>query len=135
MTMRIRAISVFVALAIGATGASAQETADYDVRAAFDQADTNGDGGVEINEFYDRLVDIYFLGDADKDGSLTEAEFVKVVVIKEDFARIDRDSDGKVSRKEFLSGRVEMFFDIDADDDGSLSLTEVTAAFEARPAK
>lgn len=135
MMTRYRAFTVFALLVFGAAAASATEPPAYDVRAAFIETDRNGDNAIEINEFYDRLVDIYFLGDADKDGFLSEEEFVKVVVIKEDFTQIDKNSDGKLSKKEFVSGRLEMFFVIDTDDDGALSLAEVTGALEARPAK
>ena len=93
------------------------------------------DGAIEIDEYYDRLVDIFFLGDDDKDGFLTEEEFVAVVVIKEDFSQVDKSGEGKLSRQEFVSARLPHFIEIDTDKSGSLSLVEVEAAYEGRTAK
>ena len=115
-------------VALGAFAASAQQAPAYDVKAAFAQTDQNKDGAIEIDEYYDRLVDIFFLGDVDKDGFLTEEEFVKVVVIKEDFAQVDKNGDGKLGRQEFVSARLPQFIAIDTDKSGSLSLVEVEAA-------
>ncbi len=126
------AFALFVSTA---TFVAAQQAPAYDVKAAFVEADRNGDGSIEIDEFYERLVDVFFLGDTDKDGFLTEDEFVKVVVLKEDFTEIDKSHEGKVDRKEFISARLPLFLVIDTDDDGSLSLTEVTAAYEGKVAK
>lgn len=125
------ALGVFAATLVAAQ----QQTPAYDPKAAFAETDRNGDGSIEINEFFERLVDVFFLGDTNKDGFLTEDEFVRVVVIKEDFAAIDKNKDGKVDRKEFISARLPVFLEIDTDDDGALSITEVTAAFEGRSAK
>jgi hypothetical protein len=133
--MRIGAFSASALLALGAASAVAEQAPAYDVRAAFLEADRNGDNAIEIDEFYERLVDVYFLGDTNKNGFLEKDEFVRVVVINENFEKIDRDGDGKLSRKEFVAGRLPMFLQIDSDDDGSLSITEVTVAYEAKPAK
>jgi Ca2+-binding EF-hand superfamily protein len=56
-------------------------------------------------------------------------------VINENFEKMDRDGDGKLSRREFVGGRLPMFLEIDADGDGALSITEVSGAYEGRPAK
>lgn len=133
--MRSGILVVLLGLAFAAPVASAQGSAPYDVKAAFTEADRNGDGAIEINEYYERLVDVFFLGDTNKDGFLTEDEFVKVVVLKEDFTEIDASKEGKVSRREFVAARLPLFMVIDTDDDGALSLTEVTAAYEGRAAK
>ena len=135
MMTRIGAFSAFVLLAFGAATAGAQQAPAYDVKAAFAQADKNSDGAIEIDEFHERLVDVFFLGDVDKDGFLSEEEYVKVVVIKEDFAIVDRSGDGKVSSREFVSARLPIFIAMDADKDGELSIVEVTAGFEGRAQK
>ena len=129
------AIVAFVLMAFAAGIAGAQQAAPYDVKVAFVEADLNGDGSIEIDEYFHRLVDVFFLGDANKDGFLTEEEFVKVVVLKEDFAEIDKSKEGKVDRREFIAARLPLFLVIDTDDDGALSITEVTAAYEGRTAK
>lgn len=133
--MRIGSLGAFALLIFGAASAGAQQAPAYDVKAAFSQADLNGNQSIELDEFYERLVDVFFLGDTNKDGFLEKEEFVRVVVIDENFEKIDRDGDGKLSRQEFVGGRLPMFLEIDVDDDGELSITEVTAAYEAKPAK
>ncbi|MGH9887202.1 MAG: EF-hand domain-containing protein [bacterium] len=123
-------------LAVAAPFAFADEPAKpYDAKAAFAEADTNHDGAIELDEFYNRLVDIFFLGDTDKDGFLTEEEFVRVVVVKEDFTQVDKSKDGKLSKREFVAARLPLFVAIDTDGDGELSLVEVTAAYEGRAKK
>lgn len=49
-----------IALAVFALASSAQAAPaeGYDVQAAFTEADTNKDGAVEIDEFYERMVEI-----------------------------------------------------------------------------
>ena len=133
--MRDGAFIAFALLAFGAAGVGAEQAPKYDVRAAFLEADRNGDNAIELDEFYERLVDVYVLGDTNKDGFLQKDEFVRVVVINENFEKMDHDGDGKLSRREFVGGRLPMFLEIDADGDGELSITEVTGAYEGRPAK
>jgi Ca2+-binding EF-hand superfamily protein len=132
---RSGAIVAFALVAFAAGIAGAQQAAPYDVKAAFVEADLNGDGSIELDEFYERLVDVFFLGDTNKDGFLTEEEFVKVVVLKEDFAKIDKNKEGRVDRREFVAARLPLFLVIDTDDDGELSITEVTAAYEGKVPK
>ena len=132
---RSGAFVAFGLVALVALAAGAQEAPDYDVKKAFAETDKNHDGAIELDEFHERLVDIFFIGDLDKDGFLTEEEFVAVVVVKEDFATVDKNGDGKASKREFVKQRLTAFIKLDNDDDGSLSLTEVNAALEARPAK
>jgi Ca2+-binding EF-hand superfamily protein len=122
-------------MALGAFTAVAAEAPGYDVKKAFAETDKNGDGAIELDEYHARLVDIFFLGDVDKDGFLSEQEFLAVVVVKEDFALIDKNGDGKLAKREFVSARVTEFVKLDTDDDGALSLAEVEAALAGRAAK
>jgi Ca2+-binding EF-hand superfamily protein len=103
---------------------------DYDVSAAFAETDTNKDGAIEIDEFFDRLVEIYFHADADKNGTLAPDEFAKAVVVPQQFAEVDRNGDGAIDRREFVRTRLPLFQEADTDRDGSLSLAEVRAALE-----
>ena len=123
------------ALALPAATGRSDPPAKYDPRAAFAEADENKDGVIEIGEFYDRLVDVFFLDDTNKDGSLSHDEFVAAVVIEEPFSQVDRNGDGKVSKQEFVRSRLPLFRSSDTNDDGVLSLEEVTAAYEAKGKK
>jgi len=102
----------------------------YDVEAAFSEADVNKDGQVEINEYYDRLVEVYFHADADKNGTLSPQEYDDAVVIHEEFATVDTNGDGVIDRREFIRSRLPLFTASDTDKDGALSLDEVKAALQ-----
>jgi Ca2+-binding EF-hand superfamily protein len=128
-------VGVLVASLALAVPAHAESAADYDVRAAFDQTDANKDGLIEIDEYFDRLVEIYFHGDADKNGTLSPEEFSKAVVIQEPFSEVDRDGNGVVDRREFVRARLPIFQSADADKDGGLSFDEVEAALAGARAK
>lgn len=132
---RSTAFIAFGLLASVAFAARAADVPGYDVKKAFSETDKNADGAIELDEFHERLVDVFFLGDVDKDGFLTEEEFVAVVVVKEDFADVDKNGDGKASKREFVKQRLTAFIRLDTDDDGSLSLAEVNAALEGGSAK
>ena len=130
--------SVFLAAAslwIPAVSARSDPPVPYDVKAAFIESDENKDGVIEIDEFYDRQVDVFFLDDKDKDGTLSRDEYMAAVVVTEDFSLVDRDGDGKVTKREFIRARLPLFRLADTNNDGELTLEEVTAAYEARAKK
>jgi Ca2+-binding EF-hand superfamily protein len=125
-----------LAISLALVGAArAGQAAGYDAKAAFAETDANKDGLIEIDEYFDRLVEIFFHGDADKNGTLSPDEFAKAVVIQEAFAEVDRDGDGKVDRREFVRARLPIFQSADSDRDGALSVAEVEAALAAGSAK
>lgn len=119
------------ALLLGAAQAQAQAPA-YDPHKAFMESDKNKDNAIEMSEFYERSVDIFFLGDKNKDGKLSQEEYDAVVVIHEDFKQVDKNGDGTISESEFISARMPLFQQADKNHDGKLSEEEVTAAYEAR---
>lgn len=86
------------------------------------RADRNGDGVVDRREFHERMVDVFYFLDADKDGGLTSAEVKKVT--PEAFGRADRNGDGKLQMQEFLDARAMDFDAADANDDAVLDPTE-----------
>lgn len=130
MKCGISSLLVVVFASSLASGAAPQ--AGYDVEAAFAETDTNNDGSIEIDEFFDRLVEIYFHGDADKNGTLSPDEFAKAVVVQQEFGSVDRNGDGVIDRREFVRARLPVFMQADLDKDGALSLAEVKAALEGR---
>jgi Ca2+-binding EF-hand superfamily protein len=124
---------VFAALAavLGfAASRAAAQPERYDVAAAFEETDTNRDGAVQIDEFFDRLVEIYFHADTDKNGTLSGEEFERAVVVQQPVSEVDRNGDGAVDRREFVRSRLPLFQQADLDRDGELSLDEVKSALE-----
>jgi Ca2+-binding EF-hand superfamily protein len=131
--MRLAAALVLaVALGFAAAAPAADDAPTHDPKVAFAETDENQDGRIDRPEFVARLVEIFFHGDRDKDGSLTVAELEVVVRFPEDFRSADTSGDGKLSMAEFLRARAGSFDEADADADGMLSLEEVVVVFERK---
>ena len=126
-----RACCALAALLLSAAGARAQQPA-YDPHKAFQEADTNHDGSIDLGEFHERLVNVFFLGDRNKDGKLSRDEYDAVVVIREEYGDVDRDEDGMISQTEFIRVRLPLFKQSDTNDDGKLAEQEITAAYEVK---
>ena len=109
--------------------AAADDVAPYDPLTAHGEADKNADGQIDRREFYDRMVEVFYFADRDKDGHLVIEE---LTVIREPMVMKsgDRDGDGKLSMKEYVHIRYRAFDAADANDDGELSKQEVISAFE-----
>jgi hypothetical protein len=119
--------------ALAAAASFADEPAKpHDPRAAFSETDKNKDGKIDREEFHQRVMEIFFFGDTDKDGYLTQAELVATVVFPEDFEAADRNADGRYSYPEFVQVRFVTFDEVDSDDDGLLSVEEVVTAYEVK---
>lgn len=109
--------------------AKTEEEASYEPRKAHAEADANGDGMIDRAEFHERMVEIFFHGDRDKDGYMTWAELEKVVLLPDDFRDADRNDDGRISLHEFIRVRFDDYDVVDTSGDGLLSVAEVIAVF------
>lgn len=103
----------------------------YDPRVAFAEADTNHDGAVDHEEFQERMIEVFFSADGNKDGYLDGVELQRLV-FPDDFASDDRNHDQRVSLREFLRVRFADFTRADTDDDGVLSVEEVVVVFKGK---
>lgn len=101
----------------------------YDPRAAHRAADLNEDGYVDREEFQRRMMELFFMGDADRDGFMTRAELERTVAYPHDFDEADW-KDGKISFPEFVRVRFADYDTVDTDGDGLLSMAEVVAVYE-----
>ncbi len=132
--MHVTRISILV---IGTTlmfaGASRAQTPGkpYDPRAAFAEADTNGDGQIDIGEFHDRLVEVFYSADTNRDGFLSIEEYNQLP-FSGDFKEADTNGDGRISLSEFVAIRFHQFEEADTNHDLQLSLDEVVIAYEGR---
>jgi Ca2+-binding EF-hand superfamily protein len=126
-----RLVPVLLALAASsAFGDTAPK--NQDPRTAFAETDENRDGRIDREEFHHRVVEIFFFGDRDKDGYMTQEELIATVAFPDDFEDADRDSDDRISLYEFVEVRFATFDEVDADDDGLLSVEEVVATYETK---
>jgi len=125
-------IFLFLASAMFAlnSGAWAAEPAKaFDVRAAFAETDKNGDGQIDHEEFYERLVDVFFTADSNKDGFLNPEEYGQLP-FSGAFRDADANGDGRISLPEFVRIRFRQFEGADTSHEGQLSLDEVLATYE-----
>ena len=118
-------VAAFMALSVIAapTKLSAATATDEEISAAFNEADLNGDGVLEIDEYVAYMVNLFASLDKDRDGFLLIAEFPETP--PERFRLFDRNGDNKISLGEGVGGKVVEFFDADVNDDGVMSLTEL----------
>jgi EF-hand domain pair/EF hand len=132
--MRRMGIALGMASLLYAGGVSAQQGSPpvQDPRAAFAITDKNGDGQIDHAEFQQRVVDVFYFADKDKDGLAKRGE-MGVWDEQALFDRADKDGDGQISVKEFVAARFEDFEQADTDHSGTLSVEEVVAEFERRP--
>lgn len=92
-------------------------------------ADKNHDGRIDLQEFNQRLTEVFFFADTDKDGKLSWEELHAVVVDADPqrFKAADSDGDGKLAMYEFLYALDLDFIQADKNHDGVLDMEEVAA--------
>lgn len=95
------------------------------VRAAFDRADANKDGVLDIDEVVGDAIYAFAAYDKNRDLYLVVEELPRHDPAR--FKRADRDGDGKLSLSEVAADKVWEFFEVDANRDGVLTFAEVTA--------
>ena len=100
----------------------------HDPRAAHAASDRNHDGQINREEFEQRIVQIFYFADVDRDGFVTIGQ---LTVFDEAllFETADLDSDSRISLSEFLIVRFEDFRKVDTDGSDTLSVEEVVEAF------
>jgi len=121
---------LWLALPLAAPRAGAQAQPTYDPRAAFRETDTNHDGAVDHAEFEERMADVFFMADVNKDGSLSPSECSATLVQTENITAADSNHDGKLTLHEFERARLKEYDQTDTNADGLLELDEVVGAYE-----
>jgi Ca2+-binding EF-hand superfamily protein len=88
--------------------------------------DKNKDGRIDREEFHQRMTEVFFFADVDKDGQLTYAELTAVEYVDpEVFKRADRDGNGKLSLYEFMYVVHRDFDAADKNADGVIDMEEL----------
>jgi len=130
--MRSLSTALLLTIAVSAGVAyGADQARPYDIKTAFAESDTNGDGEIDLCEFRSRLVEVFYRADTNKDGFLDRAEYERLP-FSGDFKEADIDGNGKITLHDFVAARYRQFVDADTNRDGALSLQEVRAAYEGK---
>ena len=117
-------IALIFALMASITPADCAERMDANTTMAI--TDKNKDGRIDREEYHQRLTEVFFFADVDKDGQLTFAELVAVEKVDpEAFKKADRDGNGKLSLYEFMYVIHRDFDAADKNQDGVIDLQEL----------
>lgn len=114
-----------LALSFGAVQAQTRPPmpTDEELRKAFDAADANRDGVIDVDEAVANSILIFGSLDKNKDGYLSFDELSGYDPNR--LKRADRDDDGRLSVGEVASDRVWEFFEADRDRNGAVTFEEV----------
>jgi hypothetical protein len=109
------------------TGAAFAHQEKITPQQAFENADLDNDGDVDIEEFRGRKIEIFVLLDANGDGFIVLAEVPAEHQSK--FPKVDENKDERVNLHEFLVYVMPAFWlEYDMNKDNVLTLDEVEAA-------
>jgi len=123
-TLHILCLALTCALMVNNTSADGAEK--LDAKATMAITDRNKDGRIDREEFHQRMTEVFFFADIDKDGQLTFAELVAVEKVDpEAFKSADRDGNGKLSLYEFMYVIHRDFEAIDKNQDGAIDMQEL----------
>lgn len=115
----VLALSLFLAPA-PVTG---QTSPMGDVRSWVKKYDKNGDGRLDRGEFYQAVVDAFFLRDKDKDGYLAISELTEAS--PEALRAVRHKDSARISLEEYVNALFKDFEAADADADGLLTVEEI----------
>lgn len=132
MNAKIVLLSVGLGIfAIGCASSPNKTSGASRWEAQFRKADINKDNKVSRQEFGHLMIEEAFaMFDTNKDGYVTEAEFVACGGSPESFKKLDRDGNGRVTLEEAKKGKIAMdamtvaFYGADVDKDGYVTLEE-----------
>lgn len=123
-TIQLVCLAFMCALIVNITPAAGADRMDANATMAL--ADKNKDGRIDREEFHQRMTEVFFFADVDKDGQVTYAELIAVTPVDpEAFKRADRDGNGKLSLYEFMYVIHRDFDAADKNQDGVIDLQEL----------
>ena len=115
----VLALSLFLAPA----PATAQTSTMGDTRAWVKKYDRNHDGKLDRDEFYQAVVDAFFLRDKDKDGYLAMSELTEAS--PEALRAVKHKDSARISLQEYINALFKDFDAADTDGDGLLTVEEI----------
>ena len=103
--------------------AAAQSVITSDVVAWVKRYDHNRDGKLDRGEFYEAVVDAFFLRDKDKDGYLAISELKEAS--PEALRAVKRKEQSRISLEEYVNALFKDFDAADTNGDGLLTVEEI----------
>ncbi len=126
VTLWLLLISVIIA-----TGAFSADTQRMDAAETLTITDKNDDNRIDREEYHQRMTEVFFFADTNKDGNL---EIIEIQVIEgidpQRFKAADRDGNQTLSVYEYLYALHNDFETADGDKDGTLNLEELRLMVE-----
>ena len=128
MRQIVLVVMLIAAVVVGTAGYSiaAEQMTKEEVMAT---ADKNHDGRIDREEYNQRMIEVFFFSDTDKDGKMSWEE-LHVVVVDADpqrFKAAESNGDGKLALYEYLYVLHADFTTADKNYDGVLDMQEVAA--------
>jgi Ca2+-binding EF-hand superfamily protein len=117
--------AICTAVAFASVSASAQNV-ELDLEllhAAFEAADTSGDGRIDEGELAADTVAAFVAVDSNGDDRLSAEELREAGVANTD--TLDGDKDESLTIVEVMNGKIVEFENVDANDDGKLTIEEI----------
>ena len=102
------------------------EVAAQDASANYHVTDRDDNAKIDRQEYQQRIIDVFYFADQNKDGVVTIEELVVIETADPAaFKKADKNGDGKLTVAEFVEYRMLDFDAADVDKDGYLSVVEV----------
>lgn len=116
-------MALCVISAVPVLGAGAPK---LDPAATMGLADRNGDRKIDREEYNQRMTEVFFFADVDKDGNLTIVELAAVEPVDpQAFQNADKNGNGKLTLGEFLYAVHIDFYTADTNRDGTIDMQEL----------
>jgi Ca2+-binding EF-hand superfamily protein len=122
-TLSALIMALCVISALPAFGAGAPK---LDTTGTMGLADRNGDRKIDREEYHQRMTEVFYFADVDKDGNLTIVELAAgEPVDPQAFRNADQDGNGRLSLGEFLYAVHIDFYTADRNRDGFIDIQEL----------
>lgn len=123
---RWRWVSVGLLSALLWEGHATSEAAAQEASANYHVTDRNDDAKIDRQEYQQRMIDVFYLADKNKDGVVTIEEVAVIETVDAvAFRKADKNGDGKLTSSEFVEYRMLDFEAADVDRNGNLTVEEV----------
>jgi Ca2+-binding EF-hand superfamily protein len=124
--MKKAALWLLIISIVLSTAAFGADIDRMDAAEVMSMSDKNQDGRIDREEYYQRMTEVFFFIDTNKDGSLTITEIEAAgAIAPERFKAADRDGDQTLSLREYLNALNNDFDSADRDKDGTLNMEEL----------